>query len=62
MAPDAGGHDRGGGSGGGHGSLPMTGERIATAILALGNGLALEGLLGDDEADLLDLVTARLLS
>ena len=42
--------------------LPMTGERIATAILALGNGLALEGLLGDDQADLLDLVTARLLS
>jgi AcrR family transcriptional regulator len=36
--------------------LPMPGERIATAILALGNGLALEGLLGDDETDLLELV------
>jgi AcrR family transcriptional regulator len=40
--------------------LPMSGERLATAIMALGNGLALEGLLGDDESDLLDVVLARL--
>lgn len=43
-------------------ALPLSGERIATAILALGNGLALEGLLGDDQADLLDLVTGSLLA
>ena len=40
--------------------LPLSGERLATAIMALGNGLALEGLLGDDESDLLDVVLARL--
>ena len=40
--------------------LPMSGERLATAIMALGNGLALEGLLGDDESDLLDVVLAGL--
>src|SRR6478609_4634481 len=38
--------------------LPMSGERLATTIMALGNGLALEGLLGDDETDLLDVVLA----
>jgi AcrR family transcriptional regulator len=42
-------------------TLPIPAERMATAIMALGNGLALEGLLGDDEGELLDLVTARLL-
>jgi AcrR family transcriptional regulator len=40
--------------------LPLSGERLATAIMALGNGLALEGLLGDDESDLLEVVLAGL--
>jgi len=39
--------------------LPIPAERTATAIMALGNGLALEGLLGDDEGDLLDVVIGR---
>jgi AcrR family transcriptional regulator len=42
--------------------LPMPGERVATAIMALGNGLALEGLLGDDQGDLFELMIARLLA
>jgi AcrR family transcriptional regulator len=41
-------------------TLPASGERIATAILALGNGLALENLLGDDQTDLLEVVIERL--
>jgi AcrR family transcriptional regulator len=40
--------------------LPATGERIATMILAFGNGLALENLLGDDQTDLLEFVISRL--
>jgi len=39
--------------------LAIPAERMATAIMALGNGLALEGLLGDDEGDLLDVVIGR---
>jgi AcrR family transcriptional regulator len=42
--------------------LPMPGERIATAVMALGNGLALEGLLGDDEGDLLELMSGRMIA
>jgi AcrR family transcriptional regulator len=41
-------------------TLPASGERLATMILALGNGLALENLLGDDQTDLLDFVIERL--
>jgi AcrR family transcriptional regulator len=41
-------------------TLPMPGERIATAVLALGNGLALEALLGDDQSDLLEVVARAL--
>jgi AcrR family transcriptional regulator len=41
-------------------SLAMPGERLATAILALGNGLALEALLGDDQTDLLETVARAL--
>jgi AcrR family transcriptional regulator len=37
-------------------TLSLPGKRIATATLALGNGLALEGLLGDDQSDLLEIV------
>jgi len=40
--------------------LPMPGERIATAVLAAGNGLALEGLLGDDQSDLIESVARGL--
>jgi hypothetical protein len=39
--------------------LPMPAERMATAIMALGNGLALEGLLGDDEGDLMDMMIGK---
>jgi AcrR family transcriptional regulator len=42
--------------------LPASGERLATAILALGNGLALENLLGDDQTDLLEVVIERLVA
>src|SRR6478609_4630153 len=31
--------------------LPASGERLATTFLALGNGLALESLLGDDQTE-----------
>jgi hypothetical protein len=40
--------------------LPASGEHLATMILALGNGLVLENLLGDDQSDLLEFVVARL--
>jgi AcrR family transcriptional regulator len=41
-------------------ALPLPGERMATAVLAVGNGLALEGLLGDDQGDLLEVVARAL--
>ena len=41
-------------------TLSLPGERMATALLALGNGLALEALLGDDQSDLLELVATAL--
>jgi AcrR family transcriptional regulator len=41
-------------------TLPMPGERLATAVLALGNGLALEALLGDDQSDLVEVVARAL--
>jgi len=41
-------------------ALPLPGERVATAVLALGNGLALEALLGDDQSDLLEVVARAL--
>jgi AcrR family transcriptional regulator len=42
-------------------ALPVPGKRIATAVMALGNGLALEGLLGEDDSDLLELVIGGLI-
>jgi AcrR family transcriptional regulator len=41
-------------------ALPLPGERMATAILALGNGLALEAMLGDDQSDLVEVVARGL--
>ena len=41
-------------------TLPLPGERMATAILALGNGLALEAMLGDDQSDLVEVVARGL--
>ena len=41
-------------------TLRMPGERLATAVLALGNGLALEALLGEDQSDLLEFVARAL--
>jgi AcrR family transcriptional regulator len=43
-------------------TLPVAGERIATAVMALGNGLALEGLLGEDDSDLLEHVIGALIT
>ena len=43
-------------------TLPASAERIATTVLALGNGLALENLLGDDQSDLLEFVVERLVA
>jgi AcrR family transcriptional regulator len=40
--------------------LPLPGKELATAIMALGNGLALELMLGEDHGDLLDLMIERL--
>jgi AcrR family transcriptional regulator len=42
--------------------LPASGERLATTFLALGNGLALEALLGDDQTDLLDFALERVIA
>jgi AcrR family transcriptional regulator len=40
--------------------LSMPGEQLAVAIMALGNGLALELMLGEDHSDLLGLMIERL--
>jgi AcrR family transcriptional regulator len=41
-------------------TLPLPAEKIAVAMMALGNGLALELMLGEDHSDLLDVVMADL--
>jgi|SRR5215207_6499100 len=40
--------------------LPMSSERMATTIMAFGNGLALEALLGDDHGELMEDMIRRL--
>jgi AcrR family transcriptional regulator len=40
--------------------LPLPGNELAVLIMALGNGLALELMLGDDHGDLLEFLVGRL--
>ena len=42
--------------------LPASGERLATTFLALGNGLALESLLGDDQTELLEFALEKVIA
>lgn len=42
-------------------ALPGRGTDVATAIIALGNGLALEGLLGEEQDELFDAMIERVL-
>jgi AcrR family transcriptional regulator len=41
-------------------TLPLPAEKVAVAVMALGNGLALELMLGEDHGDLLDVVAEAL--
>ena len=41
-------------------TVPLPAEKVAVAVMALGNGLALELMLGEDHGDLLDVVLGAL--
>jgi AcrR family transcriptional regulator len=41
-------------------ALPLPAEKLAVAVMALGNGLALEQMLGEDHSDLIDVLVGAL--